>query len=162
MSETNTFDMSFETIGRNVGIPGKPDTGPAKNVFAFSGFKVTSSVPFEVIGEPLTVKIETGIDNPTEVTLESVNVTKPPLFVITRFEVVDINNGNTSFDDNNLKVGMAGAPDEGPAKNVFEISGFKITSNEPADVTGEPITVKIEGINKPTDVTVPPLEITEK
>jgi hypothetical protein len=61
------FGMSAATSARNVGASEPPVAGPAKIVFAVCVASVAVSVPVDVTGDPVTVKIA-GIDNPTLVT----------------------------------------------------------------------------------------------
>ena len=56
---------------------------------------------------------------------------------------------------NALKVGAAAAPLDGPAKIAFAAWVVSVPVNVPLLVTGELVTVIIEGNDNPTDVTVP-------
>ena len=53
------------------------------------------------------------------------------------------------------KVGAAAPPDVGPAKTKFAFSLTSVAVSVPLEVTGEPLTEKIEGIVSATLVTVP-------
>ena len=53
------------------------------------------------------------------------------------------------------KVGIAAPPDAGPVNNWFAVWVLNVAANVPDVVTGEPETLKIEGIESPTLVTVP-------
>jgi hypothetical protein len=56
-----------------------------------------------------------------------------------------------------LKVGVAGPPEEGPAKKVCAAWLLKLPVNVPTPLTGEPLTVKtLPGRESPTLTTVPP------
>lgn len=61
---------------------------------------------------------------------------------------------NMSLEISARNVGVAGLPDIGPANTEFAFSFTKFTFNIPADVMGLFETVKIEGIDKPTEVTL--------
>jgi hypothetical protein len=50
-------------------------------------------------------------------------------------------------------VGVAADPDEGPANTVFAGSVANAAVKVPVEVTGDPLTVKILGIDRATDVT---------
>ena len=53
------------------------------------------------------------------------------------------------------KVGAALAPDAGPTKCVFFACVASARVRVPEPVTGEPVTVKMDGAASPTDATVP-------
>jgi hypothetical protein len=56
---------------------------------------------------------------------------------------------------NALKVGMAGEPVVGPAKTKFAVCVLRVPVKVPLVVTGLPLTVKMEGNARATEVTVP-------
>src|SRR5215467_5777887 len=59
------------------------------------------------------------------------------------------------------KVGVAAAPVVGPEKIRFADSVASVPVKVPVDVTGEPLTVKMPGSDKPTLVTAVPVPMTE-
>lgn len=54
------------------------------------------------------------------------------------------------------KIGAAEAPDAGPARIVFALSLANVAASVPEAVTGDPVTLKMEGNDKLTLVTLPP------
>ena len=91
------------------------------------------NVPLLVTGEPETVMMD-GSAKATEVTYDSAGISA----------VVKAR-----------KVGVAAAPDEGPAKIEFTACVVSVPVRVPLLVTGEPETVMMDGNARPTEVTVP-------
>ena len=58
-----------------------------------------------------------------------------------------------------LKAGVVAAPEEGPAKTTPDVWVAKVITKVPELVTGDPATEKIEGAERPTEVTVPELPL---
>lgn len=56
-------------------------------------------------------------------------------------------------------VGAVAAPEAGPAKTIFADSFANVAVSVPVEVTGEPETAKMDGIDKPTLKTVPALGV---
>src|SRR5438874_271513 len=128
--------MSVPTNARNVGVAAPPDVGPAKTKFAVWVASCGINVPLVVIGEFVTELYNTaGICSPMLETYGS---------------------AGTSVELSTRSVGTAAAPVDGPAKNKLAACVFKDAVNVPLVVTGELVTVKIDGIARPALVTVPP------
>jgi hypothetical protein len=66
------------------------------------------------------------------------------------------NAGDKSAIPSARKVGAAAPPDAGPAKTVFALCVASVPVSVPLVVTGDPLTVIIEGNDRATLVTVPP------
>lgn len=68
--------------------------------------------------------------------------------------LAEITSGKSALT-NNLNVGVDAAPEAGPENIVLAVWVFKVPVKVPLVVTGEPLTIKMLGKDKPTLETVP-------
>jgi len=142
--------MSAGTRARKVGTPDKP-FGAAKTLFAVSDTRVAVNVPVAPAGDPLTEKIlgiAKFIAMPEDVPVPPFTMGKIPVT-----PVIKLMSGMSA----GTRVRKVGVPAEplGAAKIVFAVSDTRVAVRVPDEVIGDPLTEKILGIAKPTDVTVP-------
>lgn len=120
---------------RKVGAAAAPLLGPAKMALTDWVVSVPVSVPVVVTGEPDTDMMD-GSDKATEVT-----------------EPVPYGNAGMSAVVRERKVGVAPAPLLGPANKVLTDWVVSVLVSVPLDVTGEPVTSMMEGMESATEVT---------
>lgn len=182
--EASKEGTSLAAIFLNVGTAAAPLIGPAKNKFADCVVKFAVNVPDDVTGEPDTLNIA-GKDSPTDVTVPdgmvSVAYSKavPALFTLNTCKAVPsavspvpplaiaknpvvifaASKFGISLATKALNVGAAATPDDGPANTLFATCVANVAVRVPELVTGEPETVKMEGSDKATDVTVPDVKV---
>jgi hypothetical protein len=117
---------SATTNERNVGAAAAPVVGPASMRFADCVAHEIANVPVVVTGDPLTVNCA-GVVNATEVTVPvPAHVPSPRQNVEDDAPVPLLKSATTSV----LKVGAAGMPDVGPAKNVCAVCVFNVKLND--------------------------------
>ena len=122
--------------------------------------------PFTVTGDKPPVKLRPPLEE-SEVPVSVVPVIVPPLVILLlpmlmlpdivppeRARYVELRLG-ISDATKARNVGAEAPPDVGPAKTVFAVSVANVPVSVPELVTGEFVTVKIEGSERPTLVTVP-------
>lgn len=150
-----------------VGSAALPVVGPANTKFADCVFRVAVKVP-ELVTAELGVELKT-VPSPVNVTEVTVPVPTGKSAVTSDLKVglaalPVVGPARTvlavcvpkSAPTSDLKVGVAAAPLVGPAHRVLALCVTKESAKVPADVTGEPDTLKIlEGAVKATLVTVP-------
>jgi hypothetical protein len=164
--EIRTPERSLPVTPPKVGAAFAPAEGPRRNVPQACGVRVKDiagveeafATVVENSGEREVQETEATVPEEEEVAVEETRMAEPWLTRVIPDPAIKA--FTISFPTIPLNVGPAEEPEAGPTKNRFAFSFARVTLKLPEPVIGfVPPTVKIEGIESPTENTVPELTV---